>query len=81
MFTLYCFLIENGLALDSGVINCENRVSFNNDVYMRKTGRTCTDKKSNQIFLINKEIGMVAKSYVTNSLLIYGEIFAHFLIY
>ncbi len=43
----------------------------------------CTDKKENQIFLIYKEIqsGVVAKSYMTNSLLICGEIFAHFLIY
>jgi hypothetical protein len=42
----------------------------------------CTDKKSNQIFLIYKAIqnGAVAKSYATNGLLIYGEIFAHFLI-
>ncbi len=42
-----------------------------------------TDKKENQIFLIYKEIqsGAVAKSYMTNGLLIYGEIFAHFLIY
>ncbi len=42
-----------------------------------------TDKKENQIFLIYKEIqnGAVAKSYITNALLIYGEIFAHFLIY
>jgi hypothetical protein len=42
-----------------------------------------TDKKENQIFLIFKEIqnGAVAKSYMTNSPLIYGEIFAHFLIY
>jgi hypothetical protein len=40
----------------------------------------CTDKKENQIFLIYKEIqsGAVAKSYMTNGLLIYGEIFAHF---
>ncbi len=39
-----------------------------------------TDKKENQIFLIYKEIqsGAVAKSYMTNGLLIYGEIFAHF---
>ncbi len=46
-------------------------------MYMR------TDKKENQIFLINKEIqsGEVAKSYMTNGLLIYGEIFEHFLIY
>ncbi len=42
----------------------------------------CTDKKENQIFLMYKEIqnGSVAKSYMTNGLLIYGEIFAHFLI-
>jgi hypothetical protein len=42
-----------------------------------------TDKKENQIFLINKEIqsGAFAKPYMTNGLLIYGEIFAHFLIY
>ncbi len=44
-----------------------------------------TDKKENQIFLIYQEIqnGAVAKSYthMTNGLLIYGEIFAHFLIY
>jgi hypothetical protein len=42
-----------------------------------------TDKKDNQIFLIYKEnqSGAVAKSYMTNGLLIYGEIFAHFLIY
>ncbi len=36
-----------------------------------------------KIFLINKEIqkGAVAKSYMTNGLLTYGQIFAHFLIY
>jgi hypothetical protein len=41
-----------------------------------------TDKKENQIFLIYKENqnGSVAKSYMTNGLLIYGEIFAHLLI-
>jgi hypothetical protein len=40
-------------------------------------------KKENQIFLIYNEIqkGAVAKSYMTYGLLIYGEIFAHFLIY
>ncbi len=40
-------------------------------------------KKENQIFLIYKEIqnGAVAESYMTNGLLIYGEIFAHFLLY
>jgi hypothetical protein len=43
----------------------------------------CTDKKGNKIFLIHKEsqYGAVAKSYMTNGLHIYGEIFAHFLIY
>jgi hypothetical protein len=41
------------------------------------------DKKENQIFLIYKEIQneAVVKLYMTNGLLIYGEIFAHFLIY
>jgi hypothetical protein len=44
---------------------------------------TYTDRKEVQIFLIYKEIqsGAVAKSYMTNGLLIYGIIFAHFLIY
>ncbi len=42
-----------------------------------------TDKKENQILLIYMAIqsGAVAKSYMTNGLLIYGEISAHFLIY
>jgi hypothetical protein len=42
-----------------------------------------TDKKEIKVFLIYREIqnGAVAKSYMTNGLLIYGEIFAHFLIY
>jgi hypothetical protein len=41
-----------------------------------------TDKKENLIILIYKEIqnGAVAKSYMTNGLLINGEIFGHFLI-
>ncbi len=40
-----------------------------------------TDKKEIQIFLIYKETlnEAVAKSYMTNGLLIYGEILAHFL--
>jgi hypothetical protein len=40
-------------------------------------------KNKIKIFLIYKEIqnGAVAKSYMTNSLPIYGEIFAHFLVY
>jgi hypothetical protein len=43
----------------------------------------CTDKKENQNFPIYKEIqnGAVAKSYITNGLLIYREIFPHYLIY
>jgi hypothetical protein len=42
----------------------------------------CTDKKENQIFVICKQIekGAVAKSYMTNGLLINSEIFAHVLI-
>ncbi len=42
-----------------------------------------TDKKENQISLIYKELrnGAVAKSYMTDSLLIYDYIFAPFLIY
>ncbi len=42
-----------------------------------------TDKKEKKIFLIYKEIqnGAVAKSDMTNGLLIYGEIFAHVLIF
>jgi hypothetical protein len=42
-----------------------------------------TDKKENQIFFIYKEnqSGAVAKSYMTNGLLIYGEILSHFFIY
>jgi hypothetical protein len=42
-----------------------------------------TDKKENQFFLIYEEIqnGAVAQSYITNSLLIHGEIFSHFLIF
>ncbi len=41
------------------------------------------DKKEKQNFPIYKEIqnGAVAKSYITNGLLIYGEIFPHFMIY
>jgi hypothetical protein len=40
-------------------------------------------KKKIKNFLICREIqnGAFAKSYMTNGLLIYGEIFAHFLIY
>jgi hypothetical protein len=42
-----------------------------------------TDKKKIKFSLKYKEIqnGALAKSYMTNGLLIYGEIFAHLLIY
>jgi hypothetical protein len=42
-----------------------------------------TDKKENKFFLIYKEIQnrAVAKPYMTNGLLIYAEIVAHFPIY
>jgi len=51
------------------------RFTLTNDWY--------TDKQENKIFLIYTEIqnGAVAKSYMTNGLFIYGEIFAYFLIY
>jgi hypothetical protein len=41
------------------------------------------DEKENKIFIIYKEIQneAVAKSYMTNGLLLYGEIFEHFLMY
>ncbi len=45
--------------------------------------RYLTDKKENQTFLIYKEIqnGAVAKSYMTNGLLIDGETVTHFLMF
>jgi hypothetical protein len=45
--------------------------------------RPCTDKKENKTFLIlyiRKFRGIGCKSYMTNGLLIYDEIFARFLI-
>ncbi len=49
----------------------------------RESFHSHTDKKENHIFLMYKEIqsGAVAKSYRTNGLLKYWEIFAHFHIY
>ncbi len=49
---------------------------------VERSGFHYTDKKENQIFHIYKKMqkGSVAKSYMTNGLLKYGEIFAHFLI-
>jgi hypothetical protein len=46
-------------------------------------GLLYTDKKENKSFLIHNENseGSGAKSYMNNSLLLYGEIFEHFLIY
>ncbi len=53
------------------------------DTHTEPDADYCTDKKENIVFLINREIqsGAVAKSYMTNALLICGEIFSHFLIY
>ena len=50
---------------------------------MRHVDISTLIKKENQIFFMYKEIqnGAVAQSYMTNGLLIYGEIFAHFLLY
>ncbi len=69
-------LHENVLLKDTHSVSQEDKFAYGE-------GKPCTDKKENQIFLIYKEIenGAVAKSYMTNGLLIYGEIFAHFLIY
>ena len=46
-----------------------------NDLIVILVSNEYTDKKENQIFLIYKEIqnGAVAKSYMTNGLLMYGE--------
>jgi hypothetical protein len=54
-----------------------------NQNFLVTPGHRYTDKKENQIFLIYKEIQnrTVAKSNMANGLLIYGEIFAHFLLY
>jgi hypothetical protein len=61
-------------------IGVEQRYFFNNKViltpiiYISKIISEYTDKKEKKIFLIYKEIqnGAVAKSYMTNGLLIYG---------
>ncbi len=47
------------------------------------TGSLHTDKKENQIFLINREIlsGAVAKSYIRKGFLIYEEMRKYFPIY
>jgi hypothetical protein len=52
-------------------------------IYVKNVGLYNYTEKKNQIFLIYKEIqnGSVAKSYMTNGFLIYGEIFARFLIH
>ncbi len=56
-------------------------VSYN--VHLSLSYTVHTDRKENKISLIYKEIqnGAVPKSYMTNDLLTYGKIFAHFLIY
>ena len=58
-------------------------VIFSSFCFRIDWGMSTLIKKKIQIFLIYKEIqmGSVAKSYMTNGLLIYVRIFAHFLIY
>ncbi len=53
------------------------------DLYISRIGLSILLMKNKKNFFIYKEIrsGAVAKSYMTNGLLMYGEIFAHFLIY
>ncbi len=62
----------------SGTLACILKDTYEN-IFSFKSSTLL--KKKTQIFLIYKEIqnGAVAKSYMTNGLLIYGEIFAHFL--
>ncbi len=53
---------------------CRIRSRIRNKSFrIHNPGRLCTDKKENKIFLIYKEIqkGVVAKSYMTNGLLIF----------
>jgi hypothetical protein len=52
-------------------------------VYAVSSETPLIKKENNFPHIQYKEIqnGAVAKSYMTNGLLIYGEIFAHFLIY
>ncbi len=73
-----------GMSRFSSLQACEGVLIYRHETVFFLTGmRLCTDEKEHKIFLIYKEIqiGSVAKSYLTNGLLIYGEIFAHFLIY
>ncbi len=62
---------------------CVSRLKIEGGVRVGFFNNLCTDKKENQNFPIDKEIqnGAVAKSYIPNGLLIYEEIFPHFLIY
>jgi hypothetical protein len=64
-----------------GIVDAAYQRNSDLEYYMSQF--LCTDRKENQNFPIYKEIqnGAVAKSYITNGLLIYGEIFPHFLIY
>jgi hypothetical protein len=70
-FTVYCKVVFYYISVcflgrSTGILPC-----------------TYTDKKEIKIFLIHKEIqnGELAKLYMTNGLLIYGEMIAHFLIH
>ncbi len=69
--------------------DCTTQKRLSTKIKLSERGKRCpqsiqyTDKKEENILLIYKEIqkGAVAKSYMTNGLLIYGAIFVHFLIY
>jgi hypothetical protein len=73
--------IENSAYLYLNTVLDERRIVLSSMCLLYCT--VYTDKKENLIFLIYRETqsGAFAKTYVTNGLLIYGEIFAHFLIY
>ncbi len=69
--------------------NCKKQLLNSFKQTANKWKRHCPNspliKKENQIFLIYREIqsGAVAKSHMPNGpfILVYGEIFSHFLIY
>jgi hypothetical protein len=59
-------------------------VYLDDQLIASRTPEEHTDKKKNNFSSYIRKFRMehaVAKSYMTNGLLIYGEIFAHFLIY
>jgi hypothetical protein len=51
------------------------------NIYKKEKSTLIKKKRKFSSYIKKIQSGAVAKSYMTNSLLIYGEIFAHFLIY